>query len=212
MKHNLYLYACSFGKFGSSVGINAHNWVDENSFGDVLSKKINLKLINRSQPGGSNFHIFDKVMQDINSISENDLVIIQYSFINRAYCTDHKKTVMPHHLEFEEYYQKFYSDRQSFAMLVSFNEYLKKKIKGRLIFSCVDNLHLLKTIDNTMYEDFTNDDRFVSTQTNSPIEYLYRLSDKTLLFPCTHPSMSGHIKLAELYYDFITKMERSSIG
>jgi hypothetical protein len=204
----LYLYACSFGKFGTPKGPNAHIWNDEHSFGDVLSRKLNLTLVNRSWPGGANHHIFLRIMRDVfsNNIKEQDFVIVQYSFIDRAWCNDLSKTVMPYHKEFEDYYKLYYSDKMSLLNLVSFNEYLKTKIKCKFVYSFVDKSETLKNTTVHLYNDFINDHRFFSINGEGPITYLSSLNDKKLFFPLDiHPSADGHKIIADLYYDFIRK-------
>jgi len=201
--NKLFLYACSFGKFGTSQGVDKNKWSDNNSFGESLATKLNLELVNRSWAGGSNFHIFRKVMMDITlgNITADDLVLIQYSFINRAYCVDHSKTVMINDSEFDDYYKNFYSDSQSLAMMVSFNQYLKTKLPN-MIYSCVDDLQTLENINQIMYSDFVNDPRFFSIKNQSPILYIRSLGSD-MYFDCMHLNKKGHETLSEYYYNFI---------
>jgi len=204
----LFLYACSFGKFGTAKNPSNDNWIDDNSFGVALADKLNLEFVNRSWPGGSNHHIFRKVMQDIvsNNIQENDLVIVQYSFINRGWCNDLSKTVMPQYKEFEDYYIRFYSDEVSLANLVSLNTYLKNKLKCKFVYSTAENIKNLQNINPIMCSDFTNDTRFFSIDGMGPITYLDSLHDNRLFLPCRHPSKEGHTMIADLYYKFISAL------
>lgn len=206
--NKLFLYACSFGKFGTAKNPNSDNWVDANSFGVALADKLELKLVNRSWPGGSNHHIFRKVMQDVisNNIQKNDLVIIQYSFINRGWCNDLSKTVMPHYTEFEDYYMRYYSDEIGLANLVSLNTYLKIKLKCKFVYSTTENIKNLENINPTMYGDFINDTRFFAVNGMSPITYIDSLNDDRLFFACKHLSKEGHAMIADLYYTFISAL------
>lgn len=204
----LFIYGCSFGKYGTTIGKDSDNWSDINSFGDFLSKKLNLEPVNRCWAGGSNFHIFRKVMNDIvsNNISNDDLVILQYSFIDRAWCNDTSKTVMPHYKEFQDYYKNYFSEELAFASLVSFNTYLSSKFQCKFVYSTVENLKTLQTINKTLYNDFTSNTNFLQINGMSPKDHIVSLKDSNLFLPCQHLSIEGHKLMADLYYNFIANM------
>ena len=50
---------------------------------NLLSKKINLEVINHAKCGASNYTIFNQLIKSIDDINENDIVIIGWSYITR---------------------------------------------------------------------------------------------------------------------------------
>jgi len=212
IKNKLYLYACSFGKFGTTNGPDADKWVNDNSFGSILAEKLDLKLVNRSWTGGSNHHLFINAMRDLmyGNIQPNDLIVIQYTHIARAWCNDLSKTVLPHSKEFEDYYKQYYSDFLGLSNLVSTNTYLKSKFenkfKCKFVYSTADDINFFKKINHTLYNDFVSDSNFCSIEKQSILPYVRSLNNKDLFFSCEHPSKEGHAMIADLYHRFINML------
>jgi hypothetical protein len=89
MKNKLFVFGCSFSSpFHENTeeyrsyknfcgGVFPRTWFD------LLSEKLNMKLINCGIPGAGNDMIFMKITQEINKISKGDVVIIGWSFLSR---------------------------------------------------------------------------------------------------------------------------------
>jgi hypothetical protein len=207
MKNNLYIYACSHGKLGTVVEIPTI-WKDENTWGDLVSKKLDFNPINRSQPGGSNFHIFKNIFEDIvqKKHKKDDIIIVQWSHINRAYTRDNSYTVMPHHNTqlSKIYYSELYDDLQSLSNVVGYTSYLKTKIKSKFYFSSADWLTSFREISSVLTDDLI-DSEMITINDKTPLEMIQTKanSNKELLYPCSHASDLGHSMIADIYFNYI---------
>jgi hypothetical protein len=116
MIKNLKVYACSHGKMSSnSSSYFRSKWKDDSSFGWYMSKKLNLNFINKSKPGGSNFTIFNTIYKDLDQITSEDLVIVQWSYYSRVYLTNNPEFTTKIHYNdkiSKIYYKNFYDELQ----------------------------------------------------------------------------------------------------
>jgi len=122
MIKNLKVYACSHGKM-SSFSYFRNKWKDNNSFGWYMSKKLNLNFINKSDPGGSNFTIFKTIYNDLNQISSEDLVIVQWSYYSRAYLANKPGFTTKIHYDDKNskiYYKNFYDELQEINKVLGY--------------------------------------------------------------------------------------------
>lgn len=214
---NLYLYACSFGYYGHSSNQlpNKDYWEDNNSFGYILANSLNYNLVNRSIAGASNFLILSNILQDIkkNVYHKNDMVIIQWTHINRAPMQS-GKTIMPHSTHSDDqilnqtantYYRELYFDLQNLANIIGYTKYIESKLKCEYYYNFVDDHELFKNINNELYVDMTNNKNYISFDNSGIYKFLRSFKTNDVFFPCTHPSSLGHQKIAECYYENIKK-------
>ena len=210
----LHAYACSHGKYGTVAtdipGLKPHDWEDENSFLYIVAKNLNYKLSNNSVPGASNFTIFKNMWKDIihNKFNVNDIVILQWSHIDRVYVSSGKKTLMPFNQEEEAkiYYSTFYDAFQSLSIMVGYTNLLKKHLKAHLFYSSADYLDNLAKISPELTNSFIDSPNFVSHENMTPREYISKQPiEREMLFTpnCYHSSLLGHQVIAGLYLDKI---------
>ena len=96
MKNSLHIFGCSFSS-------PYHEETDEyrrykafcggsfpNTWFELLSNKMNLNLINHGIPGAGNDIIFNRVIEQIRTISKDDVVIIGWSFLSRFMWANHE--------------------------------------------------------------------------------------------------------------------------
>ena len=96
MKNSLHIFGCSFSS-------PYHEETDEyrrykafcggsfpNTWFELLSNKMNLNLINHGIPGAGNDMIFNRVIEQIRTISKDDVVIIGWSFLSRFMWANHE--------------------------------------------------------------------------------------------------------------------------
>ena len=90
---SLVFAGCSFGKHGyiSEEKGFLDNWQDEKSVGYFLAEMLALNFINLSEPGGSNFKIFDSILKSFkkNEIRKTDILFIQWTYVARAWVHDY---------------------------------------------------------------------------------------------------------------------------
>jgi len=203
--NKLHLYACSYGLYGTAVGPDAHKWTDENSFGSLLASRLHLEFVNRSRAGASNFHLMKRVLADLdkNNFNENDIVLIQWTYLDRAYHNDDDLCVMPHDKSHTDYYTTYYNDLQSLINVISYTSYIKSKIKCKLFFTLVDLTSTIENISTSLFRELVFDDSFLLKGAKTPIHYFWELGDKELVLPCHHPSLKGHQVLADIYYSLL---------
>ena len=84
MSQKLYIFGDSFSagfSFESNWTNNYVNWkgYTPQGFGEILSQKLNLELINLSENASDNYSILQKFCDNEKNIKKNDLVIIGWS-------------------------------------------------------------------------------------------------------------------------------------
>lgn len=217
----LHIYSCSLGMYGTieaGHGITPHAWVNEGSFGWNLANTLGYDINNRSQPGGCNFNIFQRCLDDTKSklIQPNDLVILQYTSIDRAWSTGWP--ILPHGSTVSSelhtmYYQHLHNETQSLAMMVGFNLILKKLVPCNTYFTVSNDFTLLKQIDNSMFEILKSDENFINFG-NGVWEYFNSLKNSDYFISKTdnHLSKNGHKFLADMYYQHILQHSNGIIG
>lgn len=198
----LFVYACSFGKYGTTATDN-HVWTDEKSFGDIIAKRKNLQLVNYSQPGASNQIIFKNFINTMNEITEDDITIVQWSHICR-YTTTDNLTIMSHSVDSSDkefaklakvYYQHFYDEMLNLSTIVGLTKYIKSVTKGKVYVSCVEYPDVLKSANERLYKDA----EFDAFDGKGLHGYLSSFNNRDVYFSCMHPSELGHIHVAESY-------------
>jgi len=223
MKNNLYVYACSHGKFGTPLKDNSnnqHTWTDNFSWGSIVADKLELNFVNRSMPGCSNFHIFESILHDIekNILIENDYVIVQWTHIDRAYMISKnsiKTAILPNNKSelAISYYSNLHSDLQNLSNIVGYTTYLKDKIKSRFYYSFSDYVSHFQNISLMLSNDMISSSKCILKDNKSPretlLEEFYRSKNNNLLFPCSHAAVLGHKFIADIYLDFISSTKYS---
>lgn len=86
-KRNLYIYGCSYSAEFINAGINdayyEYKGYHPKSWSELLSKKLDLNLINRAFSALGNDYIFDTFCSDSAYLTKNDIVIVGWSYMNR---------------------------------------------------------------------------------------------------------------------------------
>lgn len=84
MSQKLYIFGDSFSagfSFESNWTNNYVNWkgYTPQGFGEIVSEKLNLELINLAENASDNYSILQKFCDNVDNIKKNDLVIIGWS-------------------------------------------------------------------------------------------------------------------------------------
>jgi hypothetical protein len=201
--NKLYVFACSYGKHGTMVD---NKWVDDNSFGDNLAKKFNMEFKNFSVVGACNYTILKQLTNVCKSIQDDDMVIVQWTFMHRAW-SRYNYTIMPsvENEMSEVYYKNFYSEQQNLLTMVSYNSYARSLVNCKYYYSISDNLNDIKSISKNIYYDLLDDISFVKVTDGktyvSPITVVKKIPD--YVYSCFHPNIKGHDILANLYCQYM---------
>jgi hypothetical protein len=152
MFKNLRIYACSHGKFGST-NQTPHEWFDENSFGWFMASSLKLNLINKSRPGASNYEIFQIIYDDLESITNDDLILVQWSHVCRAW--SHDGVIMPHTARkvAKIYYKNLYNEIQETNKVLGYTLLLENCIKN-FYFNFADGSNYFEEISNNTFSMF----------------------------------------------------------
>ena len=136
--NNLYIFGDSF-----STNFTSTNEVEINeSWPILLSKKLNLNLINHAIIGGSNGEIINKFFKKYEDIKKDDIVIFQIGFYNRVLDPFQNTTVA---IGYDDRFIKVEMDFFEYKSL-DMDEYIKQDlIKMEFIFN------YLKTIGVKFY-------------------------------------------------------------
>lgn len=201
--NKLFVYACSFGKYGTVLGPNAHIWTDEKSFGHFISKEKKLELVNYSEPGASNQLIFKRYLDTVDEIKENDITIVQWSHICR-YTSMDNLTIMAHSVNSPDkelaklansYYKYFYDELLNFSQIVGLSRYIKENTRGKIYISCVEDPQVLLNVNKRLYET----SGFVAFDGKGIHGYLSSFKNSKVYYECAHPEELGHKYIAESY-------------
>jgi hypothetical protein len=196
--NNLIIFGCSHGKMGY-VEKNNHHWEDKNSFGWFMAKNLNLKLINYSLPGSSNFHIFEKIYKNLENITNKDIVLVQWSYIDRAYISNDEYSVMPHHHDKNSklYYKYLYNELQEINKVLGFTLMLDSIISNFYFNFCNGSFYLEKTSFQT-FQLLKNKKNFLNINKQ---ELSNEFSNN--LIDGFHLSVTGQKILSQKYIDKI---------
>jgi hypothetical protein len=206
--NTLYVFACSYGKFGTVHGSLAHLWRDSGSFGYTLARQLKKRLVNQSFPGKCNFVIFRNILTVLPTLEPSDIVIVNWTHIDRAYLNS-GLTLMPNQVApnkkfAQDYYRYCYDDFQALANLVTFTQYIQHHCAAQLVYSLSDDLTLLRTASASFVHELVQDPKFVyiAEPLATPLAYVQQTSPP-MVFSCGHPSLEGHQHIADQFYDKI---------
>jgi hypothetical protein len=201
MIKNLRVYACSHGKVGSINAVTSNEWYDEGSFGWHLAKKLNLNFINNSQPGASNYHIFKRIYKDLPYITEEDLVLVQWSYIDRAYYKEFE-TIMPHTPGkiSRVYYKYLYQDTQEANKVFGYTTLVQSMIPN-FYFNFCNGSDLMYNCSTFTFKKIKENPGFLNINR----------TQLSMLFPNElidgfHFNKKGHELLAERYFDIMSPL------
>ncbi len=203
----LHVFACSYGKFGN---IDEIEWRDQGSFGYILARKLKKHLHNHSLPGNNNFGIFKRVINVLPSLSLNDMLIINWSHIDRVHLRDSTKfgpsmvptMSWPNKKACEDYYRYCYDDFQSLSNLITFTHYIKSQSICPVIYSVSEPLELYQKIHLPYVDQLIQDSHFVYDKDKFETP-LVTIRHSPLKFPCYHATQEGHQYIAEQFYSKI---------
>lgn len=196
---NLFIYGCSFGKFGCVTPGKEIKWDDKFSFGDILSEMLGYTLINRSKPGGCNYQIFKNIKNDIqkNRHKSDDLVFVQWSYIDRGYSPYSDNTLMPFFLNEESklYYKYYYSDNQNFCKVAGYNYFIKNILKCKYYFSFIDKISVLRQADEFIFSVIDSEKNYLKYNNRN---FLESIDGPNNFFDDGHLSRLGHLNMAKM--------------
>jgi len=85
MKNTLHVFGCSYSELLDKAYEPYVEWKGyiPKSWSEILAEKLNLNLINYAKGGNSNEMIFQSFCKSINNFKKNDVVILEWSYLNR---------------------------------------------------------------------------------------------------------------------------------
>lgn len=98
MKNKLHVFGCSFSELVDINGyknyIEWRNYKPLKSWSELLSEKLDLKLYNYSNGGLCNEVILQRFSNNISDINEGDIVIFEWSFVERYSWVDDNNDII----------------------------------------------------------------------------------------------------------------------
>jgi hypothetical protein len=205
MIKNLRIYACSHGKMGSTND-KSETWLDEKSFGWFMSNKLNLNFINKSQAGASNFHIFKNIYDDLDYITNQDLVLVQWTYVDRAYCCTEFDTIMPQRSGkiARVYYKNLYDDLQEINTVFGYNSLLELLIPN-FYFNFSNGSNMLQYYSPKTFQVLSSKKNYLAINKD-------QLSNKfsSHLIDGFHLTEKGQELLSEKYIDRLLHLKYNS--
>lgn len=198
----LVVYACSFGFTGSII---PHvPWSSLDSFGDLLAKHYDLEFINRSLPGTNNDDLFQVILSDFaeNKILDDDLVIVQWSFVNRAH-RNYEGSLMPSDMQpgnhAEWYYTSLFDYRIRASDLAVRCMYVQRLLPN-VMFGFAEGMESIDYhVHNSIHSNLYKDCNLISYNRETLPQDLAVEFGKGILTSCLHPTNEGHRHIANRY-------------
>ena len=213
-KRKLHVFGCSHTLSGTLVGPNAYKWSSKNSWGELLAIEYDLKLHHHGIAGASNFEIYKQAIKLINLsrshkdyLNKDDIVIIQWSYINRGYRSDTSKSIMPWRAVDnpggvdELYYSHFHDSVQCLANVIGYTHILRST-HNNLYFDFVDGSKDLNKVDPTTWNTVANWSGYTGVFSD---HFQFQAGGKGDIggtnsrHPCNHLNDNGNRSLAALY-------------
>jgi len=108
---NLFVYGCSNSESFNTKAHWAINYVKwkgyiPKTYGELISDKLNLNLINYSKSGTNNQFIFQKICETFKKIKEDDVVIVQWTNVIRFRLVNDKNEWVEFYYGNDDYLKK----------------------------------------------------------------------------------------------------------
>ena len=203
----LWVYGCSFASGHGVLGSDHDNMlqdkygyiqIPEGCFGKFCADELGMELQLQAVSGTSNFNILDSLYQDVESMDNDDIVIIMWTYPDRTLFYDEQDR--PHHCIAtladsglsKTYYEEIYSERRSKTETTSLILAANQLLIGRGI----------KIINTTFWQTqvhglawFFNRKLLRESNIRFPECMLYRTITNNETFACYdgyHPSLETH--------------------
>jgi len=211
----LFTYGCSHGLFDhdGKGHFDRGGTLDAstNSSFYWIGKHLNMKLFNRSSVGASNQRIFNKVIKDFNKFTINNIVIVQWSYMDRK--TYDTATVVNSANEqgniispFDNnkvaniYYKHIYNETDEANMILIYSLFLEYSFPSKFYFSFVDGETVIQnSAESSLLKHFNNKCKNITvTKKSLPLEFV-DIDEKKYVLPCRHLNAEGNKLLSNLY-------------
>lgn len=193
----LYVYACSYGLLGSTMGPFAHQWNNNAGWPRTLADNLGMSLVNRSLAGTNNDQIIARYSQDIGLFKEDDIVIVQWTHLHRGSRVHEPYTIMPIDKDTvaSVYYEYIYDELHALAKVVTATYWISSITPCRTVFSTIDDQVRWEATDMRTHGTLARLSNWHSTPT--------KLLDSTTKYECDHPNHLGHTLIARYYENII---------
>lgn len=197
MSQKLYIFGDSFSagfSFESNWTNNYVNWkgYTPQGFGEILSQKLNLELINLSENASDNYSILQKFCDNEKNIKKNDLVIIGWSSPLRFRLVSKDWiTILPNYDKFST--KEIDKTKISESTLI---EILLNRDDVRYCNEVNSWIKLLNNLDKNIIQ-WTPFDQRLDCMFLSKFETIFTESNGEL--NDLHFSENGHIQLSDLF-------------
>lgn len=203
------LYACSFGMNGA---VNPQiQWNTNGSFGDIISSHYKLPFVNRSVPGTNNDIMYYRILDDITAgkITNSDMVIVQWTFINRVHKLD-MTSLMSYHIDTDNYAEWYYSTLYDHSMRttdLATRCIVLSALQPNTYFGFAEGTKYLEMATSpVVYKKLRQECNIVAFNDDTIPNYIAQHAPPHHLHPCLHPTSIGHEFIATHYIDNIGKL------
>lgn len=222
----LHFYGCSYGLYGTSDGSqpDAHTWGTENSIPYFLAKHLNVQLSNHSWAGSCNYQLFNNIMSTPPDKlpNDDDITIVQWAHIGKVH-TNHnaplwledslvKNTSKDIEIKWyknmtiekmanmiDVYKESFFDPIQESYRILTYNSYLKSKIRGQFYYALCDRLHVFDPLPIQSRNELLYDKHLLQPSVNYLTMTNFIDNEHNLRRSCWHPTMEGCDYIARNY-------------
>ena len=207
--NKLMVFGCSHTLYGHiydepTSNLKTGHFTAEGSWNDIVANEYGLSLDNRGQCGSANYWIYQRVIQALESINDQTLVIVQWSYESRAVV---KKDHCPIHPNLEHplarsYYEKFYMEDQEISKMLGWTLILSKLIPNFYFDFC----------DGCDYINVHSPQAFASVEQLPGYLGLFGLPfhnyNQSTRYACSHLNPSGQQNLAQMYMTALSRKDQ----
>lgn len=232
MNPTLHFFGCSHGLYGTvdMTHPEPHKWSTDKSVPMVLSNLLGTDINNQSWAGSCNYQIFRQALTL--EPNPNDIVFIQWSYIRKIW-TSHGASLWisdspikdtPREVEIDwmrnmtvelfdkmtdTYYHHFFDTEQELSQLISFNQFIKSRLKCKYYFSIIDSEEIFKIItpEGKILRDIIMNDPHLILIDGKQTTTDFLIEHPDCIYDVVHASEEGCRRIAEGYFTHITGKE-----
>ena len=176
----------------------AHSW------SDVLATTHRLRLDNHGAAGSPNYSIYQRVVQHLHNVTPRTLVIVQWSYSNRAVVMYNglQQHILDNllHKKARSYYNYFYIEDQEISKMLGWTMLLSEMVPNLYFDFCEGSTDLLARSPQAF--------KCVQQQPGylGIFQRPFHMLDQNR-YSCSHLNLRGHRGLAQLYSRKLVDLE-----
>ena len=211
--NRLMVFGCSHTLHGHfydepNSNLKAREFTAKGSWSDIVASEYGLSLDNHGRCASPNYWIYQRAIHELESITDQTLVIVQWSYESRAVVKEDNNPIhsnLNHELA-RPYYEKFYIEDQEISKMLGWTLVLSKLIPN-FYFDFCDGSDHLRAHSPQAFASVAQQPGYLGLF-DGPF-YSHKICDQSTLYRCSHLNASGQQRLAQLYMTALSRKDQS---